>query len=68
MWHRETPHIQTLGTAMNDQYAGPDIRAGLMETFEASHPPICAIGIIDYSELTFMSRSSTKTAVDVYLT
>lgn len=48
LWHRWDPHIHTPGTALNDQYAGPDPWAAFLDAIEASNPPIRAIGITDY--------------------
>jgi len=48
IWHRWDPHIHTPGTALNDQYAGPDPWAAFLDAIEASNPPIRAIGITDY--------------------
>lgn len=47
-WHRWDPHIHTPGTALNDQYAGPDPWAAFLDAIEAASPPIRAIGITDY--------------------
>ncbi|MDP9896384.1 hypothetical protein J2W32_005373 [Variovorax boronicumulans] len=44
LWHRWDPHIHTPGTALNDQYAGPDPWAVFLDAIEASNPPIRAIG------------------------
>ena len=48
IWHRWDPHIHTPGTALNDQYAGPDPWAAFLDAIEAASPPIRAIGITDY--------------------
>jgi energy-coupling factor transporter ATP-binding protein EcfA2 len=48
LWHRWDPHIHTPGTALNDQYAGPDPWAAFLDAIEDSNPPIRAIGITDY--------------------
>ena len=48
IWHRWDPHIHTPGTALNDQYAGPDPWATFLDAIEASNPPIRAMGITDY--------------------
>ncbi len=48
LWHRWDPHIHTPGTALNDQYAGPDPWETFLGAIEASNPPIRALGITDY--------------------
>lgn len=48
IWHRWDPHIHTPGTALNDQYGGPDPWAAFFDAIEASNPPIRAIGVTDY--------------------
>jgi energy-coupling factor transporter ATP-binding protein EcfA2 len=48
LWHRWDPHIHTPGTALNDQYSGPDPWAAFLDAIETSNPPIRAIGITDY--------------------
>ena len=48
IWHRWDPHIHTPGTALNDQYAGPDPWAAFPDAIEASNPPTRAMGITDY--------------------
>jgi len=48
IWHRWDPHLHTPGTALNDQYAGPDPWAAFLDAIEASNPPIRAMGITDY--------------------
>lgn len=48
IWHRWDPHIHTPGTALNDQYAGPDPWESFLDAIEASSPPIRALGITDY--------------------
>lgn len=48
LWHRWDPHIHTPGTALNDQYAGPDPWAAFLNAIEALNPPIRAMGITDY--------------------
>lgn len=48
IWHRWDPHIHTPGTALNDQYAGPDPWAAFLDAIESSNPPIRSIGITDY--------------------
>ncbi|WP_349970018.1 hypothetical protein [Pseudomonas caspiana] len=49
LWHCWDPHIQTPGTALNDQYTGPDPWSKFLDAVEASSPPIRALGITDYS-------------------
>ena len=48
LWHRWDPHIHTPGTALNNQYAGPDPWGAFLSAIEASDPPIRALGITDY--------------------
>ena len=48
LWHRWDPHIHTPGTALNDQYAGPDPWEAFLNAIEESSPPIRAIGVTDY--------------------
>ncbi|EOX9900098.1 TPA: TrlF family AAA-like ATPase [Pseudomonas aeruginosa] len=48
LWHRWDPHIHTPGTALNDQYTGPDPWEEFLSAIEASSPPIRALGITDY--------------------
>lgn len=48
IWHRWDPHIHTPGTALNDQYAGPDPWEAFIGAVESSNPPIRALGITDY--------------------
>lgn len=44
IWHRWDPHIHTPGTALNDQYVGPNPWAAFLDAIEASNPPIRAMG------------------------
>lgn len=48
IWHRWDPHIHTPGTALNDQYGGPNPWEAFLGAVEASNPPIRALGITDY--------------------
>ncbi len=48
VWHRWDPHIHTPGTALNNQYTGPDPWEAFLGGIEASDPPIRALGITDY--------------------
>ncbi|MGP3804358.1 hypothetical protein [Pseudomonas aeruginosa] len=48
LWHRWDPHIHTPGTALNDQYSGPDPWETFLSAIESSSPPIRALGITDY--------------------
>lgn len=48
LWHRWDPHIHTPGTALNDQYSGPDPWEKFLSAIESSNPPIRALGITDY--------------------
>ena len=48
LWHRWDPHIHTPGTALNDQYIGPDPWESFLGAIETSSPPIRALGITDY--------------------
>ncbi|MCV4340328.1 hypothetical protein [Pseudomonas capsici] len=48
LWHRWDPHIHTPGTALNDQYTGPDPWEEFLSAIEASSPPIRVLGITDY--------------------
>ena len=47
-WHRWDPHIHTPGTALNNQYTGPDPWEAFLGAIETSDPPIRALGITDY--------------------
>lgn len=47
-WHRWDPHIHTPGTALNDQYRGPDPWEVFLAKIENSEPPIRALGVTDY--------------------
>ena len=47
-WHRWDPHIHTPGTALNNQYTGPDPWDAFLGAIETSAPPIRALGITDY--------------------
>jgi ABC-type lipoprotein export system ATPase subunit len=48
IWHRWDPHIHAPGTALNDQYAGPDPWGDFCAKVTQSNPPIRALGITDY--------------------
>ena len=48
LWHRWDPHLHTPGTALNDQYSGPDPWDAFLTKVEAADPPIRALGITDY--------------------
>lgn len=48
VWNRWDPHIHTPGTALNDQYVGPNPWEVFLGAVEASNPPIRALGITDY--------------------
>lgn len=56
VWHRWDPHIHTPGTAMNDQYVGPDPWTTFLDAIEASNPPIRALGITDYFSIERYER------------
>lgn len=47
-WHRWDPHIHAPGTALNNQYTGPDPWEAFLGAIETSDPPIRALGITDY--------------------
>lgn len=48
IWHRWDPHIHTPGTALHNQYTGPDPWESFLSAIETSEPPIRALGITDY--------------------
>lgn len=48
LWHRWDPHIHAPGTALNDQYKGPNPWDEFLTRIEESNPPIRALGITDY--------------------
>jgi energy-coupling factor transporter ATP-binding protein EcfA2 len=48
LWHRWDPHIHAPGTAMNDQFSGPDPWREFFERVGRQDPPIRALGITDY--------------------
>ena len=47
-WYRWDPHIHSPGTALNDQFHGPDAWDRLLSTIESQTPSIGAIGLTDY--------------------
>jgi hypothetical protein len=48
LWHRWDPHLHTPGTALNDQYLGPEAWERFLSQIELTDPPIRALGITDY--------------------
>ncbi|MCY3614821.1 MAG: AAA family ATPase [Bacteroidetes bacterium] len=47
-WYRWEPHIHSPGTALNNQYRGPDVWEEFLSTIESLTPSIKAIGLTDY--------------------
>ena len=47
-WYRWEPHIHSPGTALNDQFRGPDAWDRFLSTIESLTPPIRALGLTDY--------------------
>ena len=47
-WHRWEPHIHSPGTALNNQFRGPDAWDRFLSTIESTTPSIRAIGLTDY--------------------
>lgn len=62
LWHRWDPHIHAPGTAMNDQYAGPDPWVKFFERVDSQDPPICALGITDYYLIDTYERARAERA------
>ncbi len=48
LWHRWDPHIHAPGTAMNDQFSGPDPWREFFARVDQQDSPIRALGITDY--------------------
>ena len=47
-WYRWEPHIHSPGTALNNQFRGPDVWGEFLSTIESLTPSIKAIGLTDY--------------------
>lgn len=47
-WHRWDPHIHAPGTALEDQFSGPNAWDSYFERIETAVPTIKALGITDY--------------------
>lgn len=47
-WRRWEPHIHAPGTAMNDQFKGPNAWEDYLTTLENASPKIKALGVTDY--------------------